>query len=92
VFTAIATHYPHPDHAAELEGHMLLVRDTVRGAEGLIEFECFRSDDGARLLGISKWESRDAFEAALPLIMSHRDRRRDEWTVTEDELTELESF
>lgn len=89
---AQATHYPHPDHVAEFEAHMLLVRDAVRGAAGLIEFDCFRSPDGSRLLGVSKWESRAAFEAALPLIASNADRRRDEWTVADDELMELEGF
>ena len=38
------------------------------------------------MLGVSRWESREAFEAALPLIGSHRHRRRPEWTVADDEL------
>jgi quinol monooxygenase YgiN len=90
---AVATHHPHPDHVAELESHMNLVRDTVRaGAEGLVDFDCYRSDDGSRLFGISKWDSREAFEAALPLIASNVARRRGEWTVADDELLTLESF
>ena len=89
----IATHYPHVDHVAELEGHMNLVRDTVRdGAGGLVDFDCYRSEDGTRLFGVARWESREAFEASLPLIASNADRRRDEWTVAEDELLTLESF
>jgi hypothetical protein len=69
------------------------VRDVVRaGAEGLVGFDCYRSDDGARLFGVSKWDSREAFEAALPLIGSSRENRRDEWTIADDELLTLESF
>jgi quinol monooxygenase YgiN len=89
---AIATHHPHPDHLAEMEGHMILVRNSVRGAEGLIEFDCYRSTDGARLLGVSKWVSREAFESALPSIGRHAERRREEWTIGEDELVQLEEF
>jgi len=72
---------------------MNLVRDTVRaGAEGLVDFDCYRSEDGARLFGVSKWDSREAFEAAVPLLASSRERRRDEWTIADDELLTLESF
>ena len=93
MFIAIATHYPHADHVAEFEGHMNLVRDTVRdGAEGLVDFDCYRSDDGSRLFGISRWESQESFEAAVPLIASHVERRRDEWTIADDELLTLEAF
>jgi hypothetical protein len=44
------------------------------------------------LFGVSKWDSREAFEAALPLIGSNRENRRDEWTIADDELLTLESF
>jgi hypothetical protein len=88
VFTAIAIHHPHPDHVHDFVAHMRLVIETTAGAEGLIEFSCWREEDG-RLIGYSRWESREAFGAALPLIGANRDRRRSEWTVADDELLQL---
>jgi quinol monooxygenase YgiN len=92
MFTAIATHHPHPDHVADMGAHMQLVVETVGDAAGLLSFECCRDVASGALLGVSRWESREAFEAALPLIMANADRRRDEWTVAADELLQLESF
>jgi quinol monooxygenase YgiN len=86
--TAIAIHHPHPDHVDDFIAHMRLVVETTSGADGLVEFSCWREDDG-RLIGYSRWESRAAFEAALPLIGANAHRRRPEWTVRDDELLEL---
>jgi quinol monooxygenase YgiN len=91
VFTAIAIHHPHPDHVDDFVGHMRLVVDTTAGADGLVEFSCWREDDG-RLIGYSRWESREAFEAALPLIGANAGRRRPEWTVSDDELLQLDEI
>ncbi len=91
MFTAIAIHHPHPDHVDDFVAHMRLVVDTTSGAEGLIEFSCWREDDG-RLIGYSRWESREAFEAALPRIGANADRRRPEWTIEDDELLQLEEI
>jgi quinol monooxygenase YgiN len=92
MFIAIAIHHPEPNHVAEFEAHMRLVRDTVADADGLLSFECCRDEATGHLLGISRWDSREAFETALPLIAANADRRRDEWTVAEDELRTLDSF
>jgi quinol monooxygenase YgiN len=91
VFTAIAIHHPHPDHVDDFVAHMRLVVETTAGADGLEQFTCWREDDG-RLVGYSRWESRDAFQAALPLIASNADRRRPEWSVADDELLQLEEI
>ena len=91
MFTAIAIHRPHPDHVDDFVAHMRRVVDTTADADGLIEFSCWREADG-RLIGFSRWESRAAFEAALPLIGANRDRRRPEWTVAEDELLQLDEL
>ena len=91
MFVAIAFHYPHPEHIDDLLGHMSRVVDTVRdGADGLIYFGCWREQGGARLLGLSQWESREAFEAALPLIGSRRGERPEEWSIADDELLLLD--
>ena len=91
MFIAIAIHHPHPDHVDDFVDHMRRVVDSTSGAEGLVEFSCWREADG-RLIGYSRWESRAAFEAALPLIGANRDRRRTEWTVAEDELLQLDAI
>jgi hypothetical protein len=86
VFLAIAIHHPHPDHEQELVAHMHRVVEATSGAEGLIDFDCVRDDSTGRLLGVSRWTAREAFEAALPLIGANAHLRRSEWTVAEDEL------
>jgi quinol monooxygenase YgiN len=91
VFTAIAIHHPHPDHVDDFVAHMQRVVEATSRAVGLIEFTCWR-DDGGALIGYSRWESREAFEAALPLIGSNADRRRPGWTVADDELYQLEQL
>jgi quinol monooxygenase YgiN len=91
MFTAIAIHHPHPDHVDDFVAHMRLVVEATSGADGLIEFSCWREAGGA-LIGYSRWQSREAFEAALSLIGANADRRRPEWTVAEDELLELEEL
>lgn len=89
MFVAIAFHHPAPDHVDDLLAHMERVRANVEGAPGLIEFLCLREEGGTRLLGFSRWESRAAFEAALPRIGQFRDDRRPEWSTREDELVTL---
>jgi quinol monooxygenase YgiN len=91
MFTAIAIHHPHREHVEELAAHMRVVVETTSGAEGLVEFSCWREDDG-RLIGYSRWESREAFEAALPRIGANAERRRPEWTIADDELLQLDEI
>jgi quinol monooxygenase YgiN len=89
MFIAIAKHFPHPDHVETFGDHMKRVVEATKQADGLVDFDCYRDEETGALLGVSRWTSRDAFEAALPLIGSCADRRRDEWTVEDDELTLL---
>ncbi|MDX6585559.1 MAG: hypothetical protein QOI31_32 [Solirubrobacterales bacterium] len=91
MFIAIATHHPHPDHVEDFLAHMHRVVDATAGAKGLLEFDCYRNEETGALLGVSKWESPEAFEEALPLIGSCSHLRQDEWTVAEDELQLLAS-
>jgi quinol monooxygenase YgiN len=91
MFTAIAIHHPHPDHVEDFVAHMRLVVETTAGAEGLVEFSCWREDDG-RLIGYSRWQSREALRAALPLIGANAAHRRSEWTIKDDELLQLDEI
>ncbi len=89
MFIAIAIHHAAPRHVDDLLAHMERVRANVEGAPGLIEFLCLRENGGLRLLGVSRWESREAFEAALPRIGQFKDDRRAEWSTRDDELLTL---
>jgi heme-degrading monooxygenase HmoA len=72
--------------------HMLRAVELVReGADGLIDFAAWREEGGGRLIGLSRWESRAAFEAAVPLITSRRAHRPDEWSISDDEVLLLRS-
>jgi heme-degrading monooxygenase HmoA len=87
---AIAIHHAHPDHADAFLEFMHRVIDHVGAAPGLIEFTAWREPGGTRLFGFSRWESADAFQAALPSIGGLSGERRPEWSAREDELLLLE--
>jgi heme-degrading monooxygenase HmoA len=91
MFQAIAIHHARPEHADEFLAFMRRVIDHVGDAPGLIEFTGWREAQGTRLIGFSRWESADAFEAALPRIGGLRHERREEWSEREDELLLLEA-
>jgi quinol monooxygenase YgiN len=92
MFQAIAIHHAHPDHVEDFMAFMRRVIDTVGAAPGLIEFRGWRDGATTRLLGLSRWESEQAFRDALPTIMSMSGERRDEWSERPDDvllLTEI---
>jgi quinol monooxygenase YgiN len=91
MFVAIAFHHPHPDHVEDLMGHMLKTVALVRehAPDGLIEFSAFREEGGERLIGLSRWHSREAFEAAVPLIASRAGERGEAWSIADDQLLTL---
>ena len=86
MIVTMAIHHAAPGHADDFLRHMEKVVAATQGAPGLIEFTCWAEDDGARLVGLARWETRAAFEAALPLIGSHAHERDPAWTTGEDEL------
>jgi hypothetical protein len=90
MFQAIAIHHARPEHAEDFLAFMHRVRAAVGEPPGLIEFTTWREAHGTRLLGHSRWESEDAFRAALPLIMSLGPERREEWSERPDEVMLLE--
>ena len=86
MFQAIAIHHARPEHAEEFLAFMHRVIAHVGDAPGLIEFSGWREAGGTRLIGFSRWESADAFQAALPTIGGLSHERREEWSEREDEL------
>lgn len=86
MFIAIAIHHAAPEHVDEFIGFMRRVIEVTEGAPGLIEFKVCRDANGAYLAGFSRWESAEAFQAALPTIGSLRALRKPEWSTKPDEI------
>jgi heme-degrading monooxygenase HmoA len=64
VITHLASHRPQPEYRAELLASMRRVDAAAAGTPGLIRINGWSEIDGGRLVGISMWESMDAFRAA----------------------------
>ena len=58
-------HYPRPDYRDELARRMLEMGAFLRGRPGCLEVgPPYLTEDGQCVVGISTWESREAFLAA----------------------------
>ncbi len=86
MFQTIAIHDVRPEHAEAFLAFMREVEAAVRDAPGLIDFGSYRDTMSSKLVGVGRWESQEAFAAAMPAIMGLSDRRRPEWTASEDQL------
>ena len=62
-----------------------MVAAKTAGAPGLLEFTACREPSGAYLAGFSRWESAEAFQAALPTVLSLAPLRKPEWSTKPDE-------
>jgi hypothetical protein len=62
----MAVHYPLPGRRDDVYRRMLAMASGAAHAEGLLEIGPWREYDGDRVVGFSRWESRHAFEAAMP--------------------------
>jgi heme-degrading monooxygenase HmoA len=89
MFVAIAIHHARPEHAEDFEAFMRRVREAVGEPAGLIDFAGYRDTQSDRLVGLSRWESAEAFQAALSLIMSLGPERREEWSERPDDVLML---
>ena len=84
---AIAIHHAHPDHIEEWKAFMQRVMAATEGAPGLIEFTSWQdAEQPTRLMGLSRWQSEQAFIEAMPRIMSLAPERREEWSTRPDEV------
>ena len=87
MFQVMVLHHSHPEHADEFVAFMYRVIDATKEADGLIEFTAWRDpQDPGRLFGFSRWESPEAFQQGLPLIMSLAPERKPEWSPRPDEV------
>jgi heme-degrading monooxygenase HmoA len=62
----MAVHYPEPGRLDEVHASMSGMADAMAGTAGLLEIGPWLDRDAARVVGLSRWESREAFEAAMP--------------------------
>ena len=86
MYQAIAIHHAHPDHVDAFKDFMRRVMAATEGAPGLLEFTSWQDEkEPSRLMGLSQWESEQAFVEAMPRIMS-LSTGREEWSVAPDEL------
>jgi hypothetical protein len=64
-FVFMVFHWPEPGNAGALAQGMHEMRDALLGIDGCIAVEPpYVTEDGECLVGLSKWESREAFLAS----------------------------
>jgi hypothetical protein len=62
----MAVHYPEPGRHDAVYESMRKMAGSMTGTPGLIEIGPWLDRDGDRVIGLSRWQSREAFEAAMP--------------------------
>jgi heme-degrading monooxygenase HmoA len=62
----MAVHYPEPGTRDGVYASMSAMAESMAGTPGLIEIGPWLDRDGDRVIGLSRWESRAAFDAAMP--------------------------
>lgn len=62
----MAVHYPAPGRLEEVHESMRRMATAAAGTPGLLEIGPWLDRDRTRVVGVSRWESRAAFEAAMP--------------------------
>lgn len=62
----MAVHYPAPGQGEQVYASMRRMAEAAAGTPGLLEIGPWREHEGDRVVGVSLWESRAAFEAAMP--------------------------
>ncbi len=70
MITHLAIHNPKPEYRDVLLASMRRVDAAAAGKPGLIRINGWSEIDGGRLVGISMWESMDAFRAAVDDIFA----------------------
>jgi len=66
MYIFMAVHYPTEGHAEEVRASMARMAASMTGTPGLLEIAPWVECDESRVVGISRWESKDAFDAAMP--------------------------
>jgi heme-degrading monooxygenase HmoA len=62
----MAVHYPEPARRDAVYASMAAMATSMTEIPGLLEIGPWLEHRGDRIVGVSRWESRQAFEAAMP--------------------------
>jgi heme-degrading monooxygenase HmoA len=62
----MAVHYPEPGASEQVYKRMSAMAGSMAGTPGLLEIGPWLDAGGERVIGLSRWESREAFERAMP--------------------------
>jgi hypothetical protein len=68
VFAHLSIHHPKPERVADTLDSMRRVAEAAQGAPGLIAIGPWQDARSGRIIGLALWESKEAFEAAMPAI------------------------
>jgi hypothetical protein len=94
MFIFYSIHYPHPEKEELLVQGMHEFGELMKQQPGIL-FQApypFKDPEKGTLMGISIWESREAFQAALPTLQSARQNSPShEWEVKPPEVYMLDS-
>ncbi len=82
MITHLAIDRPKPEYKEDVLASMRRVDAVAAGSVGLIRINGWREIDGDRLVGISMWESMEAFRAAADRIFAAA--KDDPWDLWED--------
>lgn len=72
-------HYPKPEHRQDLLKGMEEMREVMAQHPGFIDAGPWEEIGSDRIVGISVWESREAFVAAMPPGFGQPNERIHEW-------------
>jgi hypothetical protein len=94
MFVFYSIHYAHPEKERLLVQSMHEFGELMKQQPGIL-FQApypFKDPEKGTLMGISIWESQEAFQAALPTLQSaRRDSRSQEWEAKPTEVYMLNS-
>jgi heme-degrading monooxygenase HmoA len=62
----MAVHYPRPGRHDAVYESMRALAGSMAGTPGLIEIGPWLDREGDRVIGLSRWQSKAAFDAAMP--------------------------
>jgi hypothetical protein len=65
-YVFMAVHYPAEGRLEEVRASMARMAGSLSGASGLLEMGPWVERDGSRVVGISRWQSKAAFDAVMP--------------------------
>ena len=70
MFITLGIHYVKPEHVDDLLAAMRSINEAAHSAPGLLKIGAWRDILTGRVVGVSIWESREAFEAAQQRIFA----------------------